>query len=89
MLKYCPGQYFTLPAAYLCPVLQPLVELKYPVVSLVPVWRVPPVQRAQQAIRERDSDRVWRGPEHIQPLQGWQNLSNPPTSPSQPACWPC
>lgn len=32
------------PAPHLCPVLQPLVELKYPVVGLVAVRRVPPAR---------------------------------------------
>lgn len=58
-----PWPTLTLPAPYLCPVLEPLVELKYPVVGLVPVRRVPPAQRAQQAIRGEGSHRGWRGPE--------------------------
>lgn len=45
-----PWPPLTAPAPHLCPVLQPLVELKYPVVGLVPIWRVPPAQRAEQAV---------------------------------------
>lgn len=68
-------------APHLCPVLQPLVELKYPVVGLVPVRRVPPAQRAEQAVRGGGSHGVGRGPKptvgDTQPHQGWAESEQP------------
>lgn len=60
--KHTPGSIPLPLATHLCPVLQPLVELKYPVVSLVPVRRVPPAQGAEQAVRGRSSHGVGKGP---------------------------
>lgn len=71
-------------APHLCPVLQPLVELKYPVVSLIAIWRVPPAREQRMCGQSREQPR--RG------AQGWgmgRDVGMRTYSPRRPAvCHP-